>query len=397
MLSWFAFVLPLVLLLALWASKPLFVRRTRTYKHAAQIRTLLNPPDLSLRSLLLARAQPNQRLVHAFGLTSTFVSADTKLHRAFTTRAKVLLAGAGEKNDRWWGVASSAEVAVHHFLPVQQTTDFSTFIQCVTFSVVLSTLFDTDLDTLHYDDLVYVTNVINQRWKDSKIKDAAAMRQDDSLRKMMAYIDEWIVDRHQHPNPLNFILPAYETMWRVVAVTVAYIYRCCDNTLQDVAITFGRNPTEAQFQAFDFGHNGLQPSMQAIVLEVLRLHPPTRHIARAPVASGSSWWHTLVAPAVERADIEAVHLSDVYGENPSAFEPMRFHPSRVPVGGRAELYAFGYGRLRCVAAAWAPMAAAVIAAKVVAQIKDAGCVVTVGDKIGGRSGWDGWAIEKGTE
>ncbi|KAF8438170.1 hypothetical protein L210DRAFT_3613064 [Boletus edulis BED1] len=385
MLSWFAFVLPLVFFIALWAFKPLL--------RAADIRTFLNPPDLSLPSLLLSRAQPNERLVHAFGLTSTFVSNDPKIHRAFTTRAKALIAGAG--SDRWRGVASSAEVAVHHLLPVQRTTEFATFVQCITLAVVLCTLFDTDLDALQYDDLVYVTNVINQRWKDSKIKDAAAMRQDDSLSKITVHIDKWIMDRRQHPNPLNFILPAYETMWRVVAVTVAYIYRHCDNTLHDVAITFASDPTEAHFQAF--GDNGLQPSMQAIVLEVLRLHPPTRHIARAPVASGSSWWHTLVGPAVERADIEAVHLSDAYGENPSAFEPMRFHPTRVPVGGRAELYAFGYGRLRCVAAAWAPMAAAVIAAKVVAQIKDAGCVVTVGDKIGGRSGWDGWTIGKGTE
>ena len=390
MLFWFITLLPLAVI-ALWAAKPFLIPNIRTHKHAAQIRSLLNPPDISLGSLLLSRATPNQRLVQAFGLTNTFVSDDAKVHRTFTMRAKSLIAGIGGGDDRWRAVALTAEAAVHQFLSVQQSVEveFATLAQCITFAVVLSTLFDTDLDTLRYDDLVYVTSVINRRWSDSKIKDAAAMRQDDSLGKMITQIDQWIIDRDRYPNPLNFILPAYETMWRVVAVTVAYIYRCRDNTLHDVATAFGRDPTEERFQAF--GEDGGQPSMQGIVLEVLRLHPPTRHIARAPVASGS-WWRTLVAPAVERADIQSVHLSDAYGENTTEFDPMRFHPSRM--GGRAELYSFGYGRLKCVAAAWAPMAAAVIAAKVVAQIEEEGCSVTVGSKIGGRSGWDGWVVGK---
>lgn len=391
MLSLFAFLLPLAVI-AFWAAKPLFIPRARTYKRAAQIQSLLNPPTLSLGSLLLSRATPNERLVHAFGLTSTFVSSDPKVHKTFTTRAKALIAGAGEKDKKWRAVALSAEATAHQFLPAQQSIDFATFIQSVTFAIVLSILFDTDLDTLRYDDIVYVTDVINQRWKDSKIKDAAAMRQDDSLRKMIAHLDRWIVDRERYPNPLNFILPSFETMWRVVAVTVAYVYRCRDNTLHDVAIAFGRDPTEERFQAF--GESGLQPSMQSIIFEVLRLHPPTRHIARAPTESGS-WWHTFVAPTVELADIEAVHLSDDYGENTSEFDPMRFHPSRM--GGRPELYSFGYGRLKCIAAAWAPMAAAVIAAKVVSQIEEARCTVTMGHKIGGRSGWDGWEVGRETK
>ncbi|KAH0826554.1 cytochrome P450 [Lanmaoa asiatica] len=390
MLSWFVFLLSLAFV-ALWAAKPLLTPRARTYKRAAQIRALLNPSDVSLGTILLARAAPNQRLVHAFGLTSTFVSADTKVHKTFTTRAKALIAGA-DKDHAWRAVALSAEATAHQFLPVQQNVEFSTLIQCITFAVVLSILFNTDLDALRYDDVVYVTNIINQRWTDSKIKDAVAMRQDDSLCRMIAHIDRWIVDRDQYPNPLNFILPAYETMWRVVAVTVAYVYRCRDNALHDVVIGFGRDPTEERFQAF--GENSQQPSMQAIILEVLRLHPPTRHIARASTEPGS-WWHAFVAPVVEIADIEAVHLSDDYGENTSEFDPMRFHPSRM--SGQPELYSFGYGKLRCIAAAWAPMAAAVIAAKLIAQIEEARCKVRIGRKIGGRSGWDGWVVGKETK
>lgn len=389
MLPWFVFLLPLTLV-TVWAVKPLLVPRVRTYKRAAQVRTLLDPPNVSLGNLLRARATPNQRLVHAFGLTSTFVSADTTVHKTFVTKAKALIAG--EKNHTRWALALSAEATAHQFLPAQQNVEFDTYIQSVTFAVVLSALFNTDLDALHYDDVIYVTNIINKRWKDSKIKDTAAMRRDHSLYRIITHIDQWIIDQDRYPNPLNFILPAYETLWRVVAVTVAYVYHCRDNTLQNAVLGFGRDPTEERFQAF--GENGQQPSMQAIIFEVLRLHPPTRHIARASIGSGS-WWQAFVAPAVEIADIEAVHLSGDYGEDTSTFDPMRFHPSRM--SKQPESYSFGYGRLRCIAAAWAPMAAAVIAAKIVVQTEEACCKVTIGRKIGGRSGWDGWLVGRETD
>lgn len=390
--SWFVFtLLPLTALIALWAVKPLLTPRVRTYKHATDIRRLLNPSNMSLGDLLHARAVPNQRLVHAFGLTSTFVSNDTKVHKAFTSSAKALIAGAGDRDDRWRALARTAEATAHRFLPAQDI-EFATLIQCISFAVVLSALFDTDLDTLRYDDVVYATNIINQRWKDSKLKDAAAMRRDDSLRSLIAHIDRWVVDRDQYPNPLNFILPAYETLWRVVAATVAYTYRCRDNAQHDAVVAFGKDATEGRFVSF--GDDGRQPSMQAIILEVLRLHPPTRHIARTSTPPGS-WWHTHIAaaPAVEIADIEGVHLSDEYGDNTSEFDPMRFHPSRMRAP-RPELFSFGHGRLKCVAASWAPMAAAVIAATTVLQIDEAQCTVTVGPRIGGRSGWEGWSVSK---
>ena len=368
--------------------------RVRTYKRATEIRRFLNAPHSPLEDLLRARAIPNQRLVNAFQITSTFVSGDAKVHKTFTTSAKALIAP-GHKSHTWRALAISGEATAHRFLPADHSAvDFSTLIQCVTFSVVLSTLFHTDLDKLRYEDVVHVTNIINQRWKDSKIKDADAMRRDQgSLRSLLAHIEDWIVDQDRYPNPLNFILPAYETLWRVVAVVVAYVYRCRDNTLHDAVVAFGGDPTEERFVAF--GGDGWQPSMQAIILEVLRLHPPTRHIVRASgtqLAGGSWWWRMLAVPAVEVADVETVHLSDDYGENTSTFDPMRFHPLRMHA--RPELFSFGHGRLKCVAAAWAPMAAAVIAATIVTQIEEVGCTVTVGPKIGGRSGWEGWVVRK---
>ncbi|KIJ61615.1 hypothetical protein HYDPIDRAFT_31217 [Hydnomerulius pinastri MD-312] len=362
----------------------------RTHQSAPAIRELLKPPNTSITALLQARATPNQRLVEAFGITSAFVSSDPKVHKDFSSQAKRLITSSGSKSHGWQELAQVAEAAVLKWLP-EQNLDYPIFIQCLTFVIVLVGLFKADPESLRQQDIIFVTNIINKRWTDSKSKDALTMRQDDSLRKITECIDQWVTDRDQYPNPLNLILPAYETMWRLVAVTVAYIYRCCDNTLHDTAIAFGQNPTEAQFRAFANG--GQAPSMESIILEALRLHPPTRRIARA---SELPWWQKLLGvPSIEIADIEAVHLSDAYGENPSEFNPMRFHPSRAHQ--QPELFAFGHGKLSCIAAPWAPMAAAVIVAKVVQQMEESGSSLTVGERIGGRSGWDGWSVAKERE
>ncbi|KAF9225900.1 hypothetical protein BS17DRAFT_669522, partial [Gyrodon lividus] len=345
---------------------------------------LLNPSGASITALLRARAIPNKRLVHAFGITSAFVSSDPKVHKEFTSRAKGLIAGVALKDRGWKVLLQTTDEAAHRFLP-EQNLDFATFIQCITFAVVLTRLFNVDPETLHHQDVVYVTNIINKRWTQSKTMNAVAMRQDDSLHEITTRIGAWIADHDQYPNPLNFILPAYETMWRLVAVTVAHVYRCRSNTLHDTVIAFGQNPTEEQFQTF--GNEGQQASMQAIILEALRLHPPTRHIGRA---SEVSWWKKLFVPSIEIADIEAVHLSDDYGENTSEFNPMRFHPSHMQ--GRPELFSFGHGKLSCVAATWAPMAAALMVASVIEQMQGAGFSLTIGRQIGGRSGWDGWMV-----
>ncbi|KIK80608.1 hypothetical protein PAXRUDRAFT_833429 [Paxillus rubicundulus Ve08.2h10] len=386
MIHWL--VLLLTIVLVIFHPKTSLVRK-RTYTSALSIRRLLNPQDVTITALLRARATPNERLVHAFGLTSAFVSSDVKVHRDFTSRARQLIAGVGIKDRGWRVLLQSTDEAVHRFLP-EQNLDFATFVQCVTFTVVLVGLFKVDPDTLHRQDVIYVTDIINKRWSDSKTKNANAMRQDDSLREITERINGWIADREQYPNPLNFILPAYETMWRLVAVTVAHVYRCRGNTLHDTVIAFGKNPTEEQFQSF--AEDDQHPSMQAIILEALRLHPPTRHIGRA---SGASWWKKPFVPSIEIADIEAVHLSEEYGENTSEFNPMRFHPSHTQ--GRPDLFAFGHGKLSCIAAAWAPMAAAVMVANIIEQMEEESFTLTMGPHIGGRNGWEGWTVVKERE
>ncbi|KAI6116165.1 hypothetical protein F5141DRAFT_1101517 [Pisolithus sp. B1] len=360
------------------------VRRKRVYSSSSGIKRLLKPADASLVDLLHQRAIPNQRLVHAFGITNTFVSGDAKVHRDFLNKAKFIISELSTKGEGWRMLGQTVDGAIARLLPVDEL-HYATFIQCLTLRIILVALFKADPESLHAKDLYFVTDMINRRWAYSKDADRTALNQDDSLSEANACLDRWVRDRDGYPNPLDLIIPTYETMWRVVAVTVAHV--CChdgDNLL-DIVFRFADHPTEEQFQFFR--EESMEPSMKMIIMETLRLHPPTKRISRVGANLG---WKRFFKPTLEVADIQAVHQSPQYGHNPAKFDPMRFHPSRGLE--QPELFPFGYGRLSCPAALWAPVGAALIVAKVAQQLKGGTYRLIAGPRIGDREGWGGWEV-----
>jgi hypothetical protein len=368
--------------LAAVLAKALLTPRTRVHTNALSIRALLGPPDLHISALLRARAKPNQRLVKALGISSTFVSDDPDVHDGFTREAKALITAVSDREHGygWSRLVDVAEASVNRFLNTE-SLDYATFVQSVTFSVVLSGLLGADIEAMGPSDVAFVTRAINERWAQSKTNNALPAEVLDSIND---HITRWVPDR---PNPLNFIIPAYETMWRVAAIAVVYSNR--DRLLRDAFISYNENPTDHQFRAFASEETEAQPSVEAIINEVLRLHPPTRHITRC---ADVPWWKRPFVPSVEVADVEEAQKSLLYGSDPESFNPMRFHKSYV--GPRRDhLYAFGHGKLRCVAASWAPPAAAVITAKIMAILDDVTFTLKEGPHIGKREGWEGWAIE----
>lgn len=364
------------------------VRRKRVYRSSSGIKRLLKPADASLVDLLHQRAIPNQRLVRAFGITNTFVSGDAKVHRDFLNKAKVIISELSTKGEGWRMLGQTVDGAIARLLPVDKV-HYATFIQCLTLRIILVALFKADPESLHAKDLYLVTDMINRRWAYSKDADRTALDRDNSLSEANACLDRWVRDRDGYPNPLDLIIPTYETMWRVVAVTVAHV--CChdgDNLL-DIVFRFADHPTEEQFQFFR--EESMEPSMKMIIMETLRLHPPTKRISRVGANLG---WKRFFKPTLEVADIQAVHQSPQYGHNPAKFDPMRFHPSRGLE--QPELFPFGYGRLSCPAALWAPVGAALIVAKVAQQLKGGKYGLIAGPRIGDREGWERWEVINGS-
>ena len=94
------------------------------------------------------------------------------------------------------------------------------------------------------------------------------------------------------------------------------------------------------------------------------------------------------------ADIEAILRCGVWGMDGEVFRPERHRQSIInSEQAEALTFVFGYGPLRCVAASWAPMAAAVISAAIMAHLERESYVLQPGRDIGGREGWNGWQVK----
>ncbi|KAI0933430.1 hypothetical protein AcV5_005577 [Taiwanofungus camphoratus] len=358
------------------------------------IRTLLSP-ETHLSCQLLSRAIPNARLKRAFRIdNSTFVSPDIAVHDNFTKVAKSLISSPGTFS--WAHFADNADDSVraylHRHLSSERATEctFERFIRVLTLHVVIIGLFRADVGTSEQDflDVDFVARGINDLWAISK---TSSTPPGALLEKINIRLRRWV---RTYSNPVEFIIPAYETMWRVVAVTVALKHS--DHEARRAFHLFLQQPDSDQFRRF----LGEDPSVEAIIQEVLRLYPPTRHISRAVAPTSFQFlpsWVTrlLFQDVIKVADIETLQRADVWGPTAQDFDPMRHHPARCTDEQRRTLLMFGYGKLTCVAKSWAPRAAAIIVAAVLEQVGTTSAFhIIEGPKLGGRGGWDGWIVTR---
>ncbi|KAH9017657.1 hypothetical protein EDB84DRAFT_1521059 [Lactarius hengduanensis] len=345
----------LVLFLALLSALlgRLLHKKRIVFSNLSDIVALLDPPGSSIPELLQARARPNTRLVRSFGLQNTFVSADSLVRKQFVARAQEIL---------------------------RQHTRYLV----VTLRVVVESLLGGSIPEDSDSGTVFVVEAITDLWTLSKKHhDGAAPPQLATLLESLnTYLRTWIPE--QYERPLDFVIPAYETMWRVVAVSVA---RAVHD--RGACAAFSAFPRFMRFE-------DAQPSVEAFICEVLRLHPPSRRLARA-APSGLGFQFPLWAHATTHvANIEALHQdTEIWGSDAGVFDPMRFHQSRLSHGQKQAFMPFSYGRLRCVAFKEAPRFAAIVAAAVLEIVSspEAKYRLVCGERIGRREGWEGWSIE----
>jgi hypothetical protein len=259
-------------------------------------------------------------------------------------------------------------------------------------------LLDADPDTINIKDLHLVAEGISELWERSKGQVAA----DDAvlLVKINARLRYWL-PHTPFATPLDIVIPTWETLWRVVGVSLAYAG--CD---VDMAHTFGALSEQPSRDVFTRTSSASGYSPEMVVLEVLRMYPPTRRIARQvaephPLKEfltpcifamlSKIFPNTLECnKVVMKADVEAAHRdTSVWGEKANLFDPRRFAS-----GPRHAIYAFGTGQLSCIASSWAPMASAVIVSSILQAMTDLNLEITAGQELGGRSGWEGWGIDK---
>jgi len=361
-------------------------------KTKREIQALLDPPFIGLETLLISRATPNTRLIRAFSLTNTFVNPSISMHSQFRADAEGLVRDATRD---WPHFIHSTRDAVQATLPEPSNSlQFDHFIQSATLRIVLVGLLRVNLsmDELSTKDIDTSSFLINKLWTASK--SAFTTIDPVELQRLNKCLRRLIPDANRYPNPLDFIVPAWETMWRVVATTVAHIEK--DKRRDDLHDLMQDALDQGNFTV---PHPTLSFSAMDCVNESIRLHPPSRRIARdtsvfrypASLRPILQWF---VPATIEVADIQAFYLAkEVWGGDANEFEPGRRRADRTLP---STSFAFGSQPMACVASRWAPIAAAAIAASVLEALNDSRYELQVGAQIGEREGWDGWSVRAAT-
>jgi cytochrome P450 len=343
------------------------------------IQNLLNSPHKSLSHLLQSRALAKERIRRTFDIHSTFVSNDEKLHATFVKLTSSMLAVVSKHPAGWRHIQDLAAYAMGVVF-VGQTIAFDRFFRSITFIVIAVGLMDADPNALNVNDVDFVTERISQLWDLSKKAKPISNRQLDDINGRLMRM---IPDRDRFPNPLELVIPPWETLWRLLAM--AFIHAHDNEQTRNMFAEFHANPTKAQFV----------PSVTHFMRETLRCHPPIRRITRAFVRQPlwlailpsclAELLETIYSPIVlETADIAAQKSPD-FGDNAGDFDPNRYAHGSVP-----PLPAFGCGQLQCIAREWAPMAAAVILSTVLAHLRVNEYVIQ-GQHY---ADWDGWKITR---
>ena len=368
------------------------------HRSAASIRAFLNPSNKGIGELLIERALANNHLREGMGLSNTFVSPDHTLHKKFTRQARELIKAPQARG--WTNFRDLTTQAIHAELANSESGAqgrlFDRFVQCVTLRVVLVGIMGihTAVDSLDSESIVIVVEGITKLWSLSKNPSPSSRKLQVELKY---HLRRLVPDEDTFPNPLDFVVPAWETLWRVVATAIAYTH---DNPrLKELFLEMYVNPKEEVFRAER--RDGV--SVKGAVDETMRLQPPSRHISR--MRPRLSWVPGMLLNAMEQlwpgtqfqreyADVEEIQRSSVWGDDAHVFDPTRHSTGRL-WEGQAEVmsFAFGYGPLRCVAASWAPMAVAVISASIFDFLEGGEYTLVPGPNIGAREGWRGWWIE----
>ena len=325
-------------------------------------------------SKVQSRAYPNQRLVRTFGIDNENYRKDFRSH----AKGKITL-----DDGRWKTIADLAKQLVGSAIP-QPGSDVANIRldslgQSATLKISLHVLFDRDPLQLDNELIVEIAQSINFLWTESKSTDYPSDADREHLRNALGFIFS-DMGPNARQNPLNLILPAYETLWRVALfcfIEVAFrqgVKAEWKQVLSDLLA----DPTEARFE--ERGPRPSAVSAAGIVNEALRLYPPTKRVYRKFHMAGKT------DPEIVAADIEACHrIPAIWGSEFWLFKLSRW--SRIGNKARNAYMPFGGSTFVCPAKQdFGPRMIGVVVAALAAHItpRDWKLELCVGGQNGGE-------------
>ncbi|KAJ5115454.1 Cytochrome P450 [Penicillium alfredii] len=358
-----------------------------------------------------SRALPNQHFNIAFGIENAFTSSNPVYVKKFVGKVKNMINLSPQKwvdmaqftrdTARTWiepglnvdgifnveidDVGSEATLAHGEGPPEEIRVHLTSLVQALSLRVVLWAIFNWKMgeDDIKNWNLLELANSINRVWIASKKQQPVPRFEDDVLLRNA--LCEFEPRERGKENPLNWILPSFETVWRVVLcafLELRFTTGLCHREWRAALVNFARVPTQDQFTRFppfppaptastgglagrerQTGSNMPQPiksgthlctsaSVQNIVSELLRLYAPTRRIKRAYRMSESH--PNIFGVAAQQqdyilaADIESCHLSPlIWGADGKTFNPDRW--THLTPAQRQAFMPFGVTPFECPA------------------------------------------------
>lgn len=346
-------------------------------------------------TLLETRAGPNIRLAKNFGIENPFTTIDEDYHKDFKVKIAKILKTSGPEWRRLWTL--SKEITHDHVAKQESKTNIPlvSLIQSVVFKIVMLKFFPDDSKLDEDAAIANITRLINTIWIDSKrsqnldstdgilftlrkilkrdLSPDSVTRNLAALKKNLAYVLPSTDCENPRESPLNIILPAYETLWRVVFNSIIEVlFRHEDkNSLWKACIRKLGQPLDSKGDVSLYTDTKCGLSILAIVNEALRLYPPTKRIYRWEQRENQHG--TLNEyPELCAADIEAVHRDDqIWGLDALQFDPERWSRYSADEEKRVKesFMPFGVGSLSCPAKKFAPKMVGLIVAVLVEELE----------------------------
>ena len=286
----------------------------------------------SLKERLALRAQPNQRLVSAFGVTNSLTTTSPEIHRSFLRLASDVInarvPNASGTDTRWINLYAAASTLLKQDLASAPNTPLplASCVQRLCLTIVLLDNYHLAPSSLPPSTILLIAQEINTQWLLSKCNPSTP----PSSTLTAALLSLPLPSSPAPSEVLSLIMPQYETLWRVVLLTFITAYHIQPSP--SISTLTASIPACLGTKSFE------ESSALHIADEALRLYPSNKSIYRS----------TADFNGTRSADVQACHRDvSIWGEDALCFRPERFE--RLTGEQERAYFPYSLGKHKCPA------------------------------------------------